>query len=275
MSPQSLPLILEPSALEKIIPSQSLLIIAVVQANVFASYHIPGSVLIEPSELICGIQPGVGKLPEAEKLSAVFSRVGLRDDVHVIVYDDEGGGWAGRLIWTLDVLGHRNYSYLNGGLPAWLKLGLPIETGSANAASESATTNFEATLDQILIVDVNSILNQIDDPNAVVWDARAEGEYNGSKVTARRNGHIPGAINFDWLELMDRDNDLRLRPLSEIENRLKSIGISKDKKIITHCHTHHRSGLSYLVGKALNFDIKAYDGSWSEWGNHPDTPIEK
>ena len=73
---------------------------------------------------------------------------------------------------------------------------------------------------------------------------------------------------------MDRDNDLRLRPLAELERQLRALGIGKGKNIVTHCLSHHRSGLSYLVGKALGLNIKAYDGSWSEWGNNADTPIE-
>jgi len=63
--------------------------------------------------------------------------------------------------------------------------------------------------------------------------------------------------------------------LSEIRQRLETLGITPDKSVITHCQTHHRSGLTYVVGKALGYDIQAYDGSWSEWGNHPDTPIER
>jgi thiosulfate/3-mercaptopyruvate sulfurtransferase len=74
---------------------------------------------------------------------------------------------------------------------------------------------------------------------------------------------------------MDRDNNLRLKPLDQLRDRLESLGITGDKMIITHCQTHHRSGLTYLIGKALGLHIKAYDGSWSEWGNHPDTPIEE
>lgn len=282
MNLDSLPLILEPEALQEMLSGDSLLIVAVVQDRVFASHHIPGSVLIEPAELICGIKPAVGKLPDNDHLSALFSRIGLTDDVHVIAYDDEGGGWAGRLIWTLDILGHQNYSYLNGGLPAWFKLGFPLvprannEPGSENTSGPACTaTNFVAQPNQSLMVDMQAVLDQLDDPDTIVWDARSEEEYNGTRVTAQRNGHIPGAKNLDWLQLIDRENNLRLKPLSLIAAKLESLGISKNKKIITHCQTHHRSGLTYLVGKALGYNISAYDGSWSEWGNHADTPIEQ
>ena len=71
---------------------------------------------------------------------------------------------------------------------------------------------------------------------------------------------------------MDRDNALRIR--EDIAEQLHSKGITADKRIITHCQTHHRSGLTYLVGKSLGYQIKAYDGSWSEWGNDPGTPVE-
>jgi len=87
-------------------------------------------------------------------------------------------------------------------------------------------------------------------------------------------GHSPGAKNRDGIELKDSENDLRLKHLPKIEQLLTEAGISDAKRIITHCQTHHRSGLTYFVGKALGYDIKAYDGSWSEWGNDPETPIE-
>lgn len=286
MNLDSLPLILEPESLQEILPSDSLLIVAVVQGQVFTTHHIPGSVLIEPAELVCGIKPAVGKLPDKDQLSAVFSRIGLKDDLHVIAYDDEGGGWAGRLIWTLDILGHHRYSYLNGGLPAWLKLGFPLDNNNSTDEADRAgsvvsniaasqSSNFVAEPNRSLMVDMQAVIERLDDPDTVVWDARSEEEYNGSKITAQRNGHIPGAKNLDWLELMDRENGLRLKPLPWIASKLESLGITRDKKVITHCQTHHRSGLTYLVGKALGYDIAAYDGSWSEWGNHADTPIEK
>lgn len=271
MGEHLLPLILSPETLSGRLPDDSLILVAVCSQKVFDSYHIPGSVLVEPAELVSGEKPAVGKIPDEERLSALFSRIGLTPEKQVVAYDDEGGGWAGRLMWTLEVIGHGKASYLDGGLVAWIKAGLPV----SNTSTAPSSSDYSATINRQLIATLDEVLQQIDDPDSVVWDARAIEEYEGRKITAQRNGHIPNAVNLDWLELMDRDNDLRLKPLDDIAARLKSMGIDKDKQVVTHCQTHHRSGLTWLVGKALGLPIRAYDGSWSEWGNQSDTPIVK
>ena len=75
---------------------------------------------------------------------------------------------------------------------------------------------------------------------------------------------------------MDPANNLKLKPLETIREELKAVGISVEKDTVTHCQSHHRSGLTYLLGKLLNFkSMKAYAGSWGEWGNHPDTPAQQ
>ena len=264
-----LPLIIEPEALQALLPNADLLLVAVCSARLFNSMHIAGSRLVEPAELVSGIAPASGKIPDEQRLSALFSRLGLRADKHVIAYDDEGGGWAGRLIWTLDVLGHDKSSYLNGGLIAWSRAGYPC----SNEVVQTAATDYSARIDHGQIANLAEIRQQLGSTRSVVWDARTREEYDGVQVTALRNGHIPGAVNLDWLELIDSKRDLHLKPLADIRRSLESLGITRDKTVITHCLTHHRSGLSYLAGKALGLDIKAYDGSWSEWGNAPDTPV--
>ena len=268
-----LPLLIEAEQLAEIIAAgdSKLLILDTSSADNYRQHHVPGAVHIEPKLLQCGTAPVPGKLPSTEQLSALFSRVGLTADTHVIAYDDEGGGWAGRLIWTLDVLGHRRSSYLNGGLYTWVNEGHPTETTN-NPGSPS---DFNAVVDSCVIAEIEDILPNLGRNNFAIWDARSAGEYDGSRVMAQRGGHIPGAVNLDWVNLMDRQRNMRLVDLESLQQQLNTLGLSKDKQIVTHCQTHHRSGLSYLAMKILGYtDIKAYHGSWSEWGNRKDTPIE-
>ena len=97
-----------------------------------------------------------------------------------------------------------------------------------------------------------------------------------AKRANKHLGHIPGAVNMDWLDVMDRDNALRIRDYAELVTELEALGLTPDMEMVTHCQSHHRSGLTWLAGKALGFTkIRAYPGSWKDWGNRDDTPIER
>jgi thiosulfate/3-mercaptopyruvate sulfurtransferase len=263
-----LPLVIEPKELQQHLTDENLLLVDLSNPQNYAAGHIPGAVQVLPQELVAGTPPAPGQLPSVERLSQLFSRIGLTPDTHVVVYDDEGGGWAGRFIWTLDVVGHKSYSYLNGGLWAWHGDKLPLSQDIA----QPSPSKVSVTIDASIVPEKQTILDQLDDEHFVVWDARTVEEYLGQKQTAQKNGHIPGAIHCEWTELMDRNENLRIR--ADADDYLQHKGFSKNQHIVTHCHSHHRSGFTYLVGKVLGYNVKAYSGSWSEWGNAPDTPVE-
>jgi thiosulfate/3-mercaptopyruvate sulfurtransferase len=267
----SLPLLLDTAELARHLSRPDLLLVDVSRTDCYERHHLPGAVHIPPGNLQCGNRPAVGKIPGLAALSALFSAIGLTPDKHVVCYDDEGGGWAGRLIWTLDAIGHHRYSYLDGGILAWLAEGRPVESGHTRVAP----TDYKVTrLDPVPIAEVEDILPRLGQPGFAIWDARSREEYEGTRVVAARGGHIPGAAHLDWLDLMDRNNHLRLKPLPVIRQLLEERGLSPDKDIVTHCQSHHRSGLTYLVAKILGYpSIKGYHGSWGEWGNRDDTPV--
>ncbi len=248
------------------------LLIFVGNENTFLQGRIPRSIHVSPYEIICGDKPATGKLPSKNKLLKLVNKLGGAYEKKIIVYDDEGGGWAGRMIWTLEILNYKKLFFLDGGLNAWCAEKRSIESG--DTITKEVTPINEISLNNDKLVSTESLIELINNEYIQIWDARTYEEYKGEKYSAERNGHIPGAINLDWNMLRDFNNNLKLKPLNEISSMLCKAGFKKDKKIITHCHSHHRSGLTYIVGKLLGYDIFAYDGSWSEWGNRNDTPIE-
>jgi thiosulfate/3-mercaptopyruvate sulfurtransferase len=265
----TLPLVLEPADLAARLDAPELILVDLSSAQRYAEGHIRGARHVEPKRTQRGQQPAPGLVPELADLQALFSELGHRREAVYVVYDDEGGGWAGRFIWLLDVIGHPSYHYLNGGLQAWIGEQRPLDRAQPAAASEPV----QLSLSDAPTASREYLQSRLGAPDLAIWDARSAEEFRGEKVLAAKAGHIPGAVNFEWTAGMDPSRGLRIR--QDMLEQLQALGITPDKELITHCQTHRRSGFTYLVAKALGFPrVKGYAGSWSEWGNHPDTPVE-
>jgi len=272
MGDHKLPLILEPQQLETLLGAPGLLVVDLSKSSTYLQYHIPGAVHLEYGDMVASRHPVAGLLPEPELLVQLFSRLGIGPETHVVAYDDEGGGRAGRLLWTLEVLGHRHASLLDGGLIAWANERHPLVSGQ----ERPEPAQFQAELDPFPIADADYILEHLQQPDLALVDARSEDEYSGRRRFAARGGHIPGAVHWDWLRAMDPRRNLRLRPFDELRQELSELGIRPEQTVVTYCQTHHRSSLVYVVLKALGYaGAKGYPGSWSDWGNRSDTPVSE
>lgn len=266
----ALPLVIEPRDLASRLEADELILVDLSSAQRYAAGHIPRARFVDPKRTQLGQPPASGLLPEKAQLEQLFAELGHRPDAVYVVYDDEGGGWAGRFIWLLDAIGHQRYHYLDGGLHAWQAEGLPL---SEEVPAPLAGT-LELTLHDAPTATRAYLQSRLGADDLAIWDARSPAEYRGEKALASKAGHIPGAVNFEWTAGMDQARALRIR--QDMPSVLNQLGITPDKEIITHCQTHHRSGFTYLVAKALGYPrVKAYAGSWGEWGNHPDTPVER
>jgi thiosulfate/3-mercaptopyruvate sulfurtransferase len=272
MSCARLPLLTEPESLQNDLGKADVLVVDMRAPDNYLAGHIPGAVNLSYTDIIAINPPAMGLLPDGAHLSAVFSAIGLEKQHYVIAYDDEGGGRASRLLWTLDVLGHRAFSLLNGGLYAWSEQNGPLE----QRVTHRTPSHYRAKLaNPSAMADKDYILARLGQDDLVLLDTRSADEYTGRDRRAARAGCIPGAVNMNWTEAMGSPPCLRFKPDILLRQKLINRGVTPDKEVIVYCQTHHRSAHTYMVLKHLGYDrVRGYAGAWSEWGNDPDVPVD-
>ena len=261
---------------EQLVPhlgNDKLRIVDLSRASVYDQLHIPHALHLKPKFLVRQDEQATGLLPDVEGLQELIRYLNISPEHHVVVYDDEGGAWAGRLIWNLHCLGFENTSLLNGGIHAWLAAGLPTTSEVEQFESVSALVQVDQAKIQQYRIEYAELLEKVQSSQVQLWDCRTEDEYTGLRLAARRGGHIPNALHFEWSTALNRENHLRLHPLERTQQRLEQLGFNLNEPVVVYCQSHHRSGLAYILGRLLGWNIQAYDGAWSEWGNRLDSPI--
>ncbi|MBK8507355.1 MAG: sulfurtransferase [Candidatus Competibacteraceae bacterium] len=271
-SAPTLSLLIEPEQLHVALGDPALLIIDLSDPAHYADRHIVGAIPLDYAELVRIEPPALGLTPDEAHLSALGSRLGLSPQRHVVAYDDEGNGRAGRLLWTLAALGHERMSLLNGGLHAWEAAHGPLELG----VRQPTASHYQARFSHAeAIADKHYILSRLDWPELVLLDTRSPAEYVGSDLRAARGGHIPGAVNLNWTGTMDPQRQMRFQPDPVLRKLFERRGVTPDKEIVVYCQSHRRSAHTYCVLRYLGYPrVRGYPGSWSEWGNDPALPVE-
>ena len=204
----------------------------IVDTDVDAAYqrgHIPGAVLV-PDNYEKDPANGVHILPP-EKFAQMMEPLGIGDGTTVITYDNSRSLYAGRLWWTLKYYGHAEVKVLNGGWRKWVGEGRPI---SLHPASQVGGVKFTSRPDESLIITTDDLKEACARPDVVVWDVRTRAEHTGENPRRnKRPGHIAGAINLEWSEMVD-EKAHTFKPAQEMRRILASGGITPDKHIVPH-----------------------------------------
>lgn len=241
-SPFNFGLLIEAEDLVPYLGHEKLRIVDLSRNSVYEQLHLPHALQVKPSMLLRQDEDTSGLLPEHEALQDLIQYLNISPEHHVVAYDDEGGAWAGRLIWNLHCLGFENTSLLNGGIHAWLAAGFP--TTSEVEPLTSVSTLVPVVEKNQYRIQYDELLEKCQNQSVQLWDCRTTDEYTGLRLAARRGGHIPGALHFEWSTALNRENHLKLHPLERTRQRLELIGFNLNEPVVVYCQSHHRSGFT-------------------------------
>jgi thiosulfate/3-mercaptopyruvate sulfurtransferase len=256
------------------------LVVAEVDENpdLYDEGHIPGAVKLHWRDDLQ--DPLERDIVERATFEAVLGERGIGNDTTVVLYGDKNNWFAAYAYWYLKVYGHEDVRILDGGRQKWIDEGRDL-TQEVPSPAPAAYTARER--DESIRAYRDQVREWLEGSSHALVDVRSPGEYAGDLVAppgyeqegAQRAGHIPGAVSIPWASAVRDDGTFK--SAEELRELYAGKGVIPEKHVTAYCRIGERSAHTWFVlSELLGYgDVRNYDGSWTEWGNLVDVPIEK